>query len=185
MQRYTDYVQDQYGNAVPGAMVRVLLSGTSANAPLYSDSEGLIPLTNPVTVNSLGQFWFYAADGRYDLLVSATNVPPQTISDILLEDVFTPQVEAVAVGPFDVQSFNDYLWTPVANALLSFTNLAEGHGGCIMLDNGGGHTITLAANVLAIDLTAEILTGAGKYWLTFWCYDGTNVSLAWGGPLVT
>lgn len=34
-------------------------------ADLYSDSEGLVPLGNPVTTSSDGVYWFYADNGRY------------------------------------------------------------------------------------------------------------------------
>jgi hypothetical protein len=58
-------------------------------ATIYSDN-GITPLANPFTANANGQFTFYAANNRYDVILSnnAGSGPasPITISDILLND---------------------------------------------------------------------------------------------------
>ena len=41
-----------------------VFSGTKL-ATLYGDSEGRVPLANPVTTSSDGVYWFYADNGRY------------------------------------------------------------------------------------------------------------------------
>ena len=45
--------------------VQVYVYSGTALATLYSDSEGLVTLANPVTTSSDGVYWFYADNGRY------------------------------------------------------------------------------------------------------------------------
>lgn len=93
MQRYNDFVIDQYGAPVVSATITVFETGTSTPATLYAD-DSLTPLANPTTTDGLGKYYFYAADGRYDVQISGTNFATQTITDILLED---PQDGSTAV----------------------------------------------------------------------------------------
>jgi len=72
----------------PGCFVQVNLHGGGL-ATIYSDN-GVTPLANPFTANANGQFTFYAANNRYDVVLSnnAGSGPasPILISDILLND---------------------------------------------------------------------------------------------------
>ena len=59
-------VQDEFGNAISGASVTVKVGDAGgALATLYSDEEGLVPLSNPFTsaADGLAQFW--ADAGKY------------------------------------------------------------------------------------------------------------------------
>jgi len=49
----------------PNSTAQVEVYSGTALATLYSDSEGLVPLANPVTTSSDGVYWFYADNGRY------------------------------------------------------------------------------------------------------------------------
>jgi hypothetical protein len=73
----------------PLCTVTVYLHGTLTLATIYSDN-GITSLANPFTANSNGQFTFYAANNRYDVILSnnAGSGPasPLTLSDILLND---------------------------------------------------------------------------------------------------
>jgi len=72
MQKYLDYVTDIEGNVIPGATVRVKLAGTATDATIYSDN-GTTPKANPFAVETTdGSYYFYAANGRYDLITAAT-----------------------------------------------------------------------------------------------------------------
>jgi len=86
MQRYTDSITNQNGTPVVGASVQVFLTGTVTPASLFSDKNGTTPIANPVTSDTLGTFWFYAADGRYDLSITGTGISTLQINDVLLED---------------------------------------------------------------------------------------------------
>lgn len=85
MQRYTDYVTDQHGNPVFRASVLVTIHGSGVAAALFSDN-GVTPKANPLTTDGLGKFWFYAADGRYDLTITSPNQIQAQVLDVLLED---------------------------------------------------------------------------------------------------
>jgi hypothetical protein len=71
-----------------GASVTVYETGTANLATIYSDN-GITPLANPFTGEDDGSFSFYAADGRYDVLVHKSPYRPVKITDILLEDPST------------------------------------------------------------------------------------------------
>lgn len=85
MQRFRDVLQDRGGNAVVGASVRVQTYPGAVDATIYSD-DGVTVQGNPITTGANGEFSFYAADGRYQLVVTATGYSTRTITDIILED---------------------------------------------------------------------------------------------------
>ena len=73
MQQYQNVLQDKFGNVIVGASVAVYVYGTTTPATIYSgNGTGVLP-SNTVTTNSLGEFAFYAANGRYSLSITATN----------------------------------------------------------------------------------------------------------------
>ena len=86
MQQYQNVIQDKFGNVIVGASVAVYVYGTTTPATIYSgNGSGVLP-SNMVTTNSLGEFAFYAANGRYSLSVSATNFVAENFSDFILFD---------------------------------------------------------------------------------------------------
>lgn len=85
MQRYSSAVLSRSGNAIPGVSVTVRLAGTSTSASLYSDN-GVTATANPLTTNDDGEYAFYAANGRYDLVLSGGGIVGETIPDVLLND---------------------------------------------------------------------------------------------------
>lgn len=89
MQRYTNAAQDALGNVIQGMSVSVFLQGTQTLATIYSDN-GVTTKPNPTTTDALGTFFFYAANGRYDLQFAKTGLPTTQLQDILLLDVSDP-----------------------------------------------------------------------------------------------
>ncbi len=85
MQRYEDYVADLRGNAKAGASVYVYAAGTTTASTIYSD-DGVTAATNPLTTDSRGMFYFHAADGLYDLLVTGEGFTDYTVEDVQLFD---------------------------------------------------------------------------------------------------
>ncbi len=85
MQRHEDYVADLRGNAKAGASVYVYAAGTTTPSTLYSD-DGVTSAANPLTTDSRGMFYFYAADGLYDLLVTGEGFTDYTVEDVQLFD---------------------------------------------------------------------------------------------------
>ena len=98
MQRYSDVVIDQFGNAVEGAEVSVL-DAQGALATLYADNAAAA-LGNPVKTDPNGTFTFYAVNGRYTLRVTGTGLPTHTIADVILQDPAQLLTAADLVGDF-------------------------------------------------------------------------------------
>lgn len=86
MQKFRDAVASLTGAPVGGASVQVNVQSTGLPATIYSDN-GVTQAANPLTTDAVtGAFSFYAADGRYQLVISGTNITTTTINDILLTD---------------------------------------------------------------------------------------------------
>lgn len=94
MQKYLNNVGvvDEAGDIIvqPDAMVTVYDSGTLNLSTIYSD-DGITPKANPFEVDDQGQFSFYAADGRYDIVISHASYKPVVLTDILIEDPTEPE----------------------------------------------------------------------------------------------
>lgn len=85
MQKYQNVAQDALGNVIPGMSVSVFAQGTQNLATIYSDN-GITITPNPLTTDPLGNFTFYAANGRYDLQLTKTGLPTTQLLDIELFD---------------------------------------------------------------------------------------------------
>ncbi|MFM0407505.1 peptidase associated/transthyretin-like domain-containing protein [Paraburkholderia dipogonis] len=85
MQKYTNSVAAATGMPVAGASVQVNTYPGGTPATIYSDN-GLTVAANPLTTDTNGAFAFYAADGRYQLVISGTNIQTSTLNDVLLVD---------------------------------------------------------------------------------------------------
>ncbi|HXE49571.1 MAG TPA: hypothetical protein VN663_14425 [Ramlibacter sp.] len=86
MQKYQNNLTDAKGNVLPGASVQVLTYPGLVVATIYSDN-GVTPQTNPIVTGTLGDFSFYAADSRYALRITGSNISGTVqVNDILLED---------------------------------------------------------------------------------------------------
>lgn len=84
------------GTPVAGASVQVNVHGGGA-ATIYSDN-GVTVAPNPLTTDTNGAFSFYAADGRYDLVISGPNINTTTIGDVLLVDPLPADLSTTLPG---------------------------------------------------------------------------------------
>ncbi len=76
----TGFFQASY----PGCTVTIYLAGTVTAATIYSDSS-MTPKSNPFTASSTAYWFFYAADGNYDVQFSGAGISsPFKLSDVLL-----------------------------------------------------------------------------------------------------
>lgn len=109
MQRYVNSVaagagsSQTMGSPVAGASVQVNQYPSGTPATIYSDN-GVTPAANPLTTDVNGAFAFYAADGRYQLVISGTNITTATISDIELVDMIG------AIGTTGLPASGGKLW---------------------------------------------------------------------------
>lgn len=113
MQKYFDSLLSPVGAPLVSASVQVNLTGTATPASLFTDAVGSSPKANPVSTDLSGFFEFYAADGRYDLVITAPGYTGLTVSDILLEDpananagVFSTLSAAANGAPLTINSTN-------------------------------------------------------------------------------
>lgn len=115
MQQYQNVIQDKFGNVIVGASVAVYVYGTTTPATIYSgNGSGVLP-SNTVTTNSLGEFAFYAANGRYSLSVSATNFVAENFTDFILFDPV--DIGAVTATEVAFTPFGTIAATNVQNAI--------------------------------------------------------------------
>ena len=74
------------GAPAPSATVTVYDAGTLNLSTIYSDNL-LTPKANPFTADSTAYWYFYGANGRYDLVFSGGGIPtPYTLGDFLILD---------------------------------------------------------------------------------------------------
>ena len=70
----------------PSCTVTVYLQGTMTLASIFSNNTSTAK-SNPFTADANGNWFFYAANGRYDVAFSGTGITsPFTLSDFLLFD---------------------------------------------------------------------------------------------------
>lgn len=109
MQRYVNSIaagagsSQAMGSPVAGASVQVNQYPSGTAATIYSDN-GVTQTTNPLTTDVNGSFSFYAADGRYQLVISGTNITTTTISDIELVDMIG------AIGTTSLPGSSGKIW---------------------------------------------------------------------------
>ena len=84
---------------------------------------------------------------------------------------------------FDLSVTNNFACTPTGTGTLTFTNHTSGQSGNILLDNSGGHAISLAATTKGDANLATTISTAGTYWLSYYD-DGTNAYVTTGAALV-
>lgn len=76
---------------------------------------------------------------------------------------------------FDMSASNNFSCTPAATGTLTFTNITAGQSGNIYLDNSGGYAISAAATVFINSGDLTTISTAGKYFVSYFSPDGTNV----------
>ena len=97
----TNKVQQSY----PSCTVTVYDTGTLNLSTIYSDNAGTAK-ANPFTANSTGEWYFYAANSRYDVKFSGGGITtPFTLSDFVVSDPTT--AAAVPAGADTQVQFND------------------------------------------------------------------------------
>ncbi len=76
------------GTASCSGTAVVTATATGTYATLYSDNSGT-PLSNPFTSSATGLYYFYAADGTYDVQLSGAGIPnPFTLGGVSAMDPF-------------------------------------------------------------------------------------------------
>ena len=124
----------------PSCTVTVYVAGTGTPATIYSDNLGTAR-SNPFTATSLGAWFFYGDNGRYDVQVSGAGIPSGafTYGDVNLYD---PATLPPAAGASQTVQYN------CAGLLCGSANLSWNNS-------------TQLLSVYGIPGTAAIATGSG------------------------
>ena len=183
MQKYTNLVQDNSGNALSGVTVTVYRAGTAVLASLFT-FNGSGAKANPFTNDSDGTFEFYVTNGRYDLTYVKTGYTFEatSTSDQLIFDTVTSAAREVITYSTSMTPNQLNGWTHtigitdgVAFTINDPTNSVDGEPVIIRLSNasGGAHgAITWGAGYKMAGALAAIATGFNRT-ITFH-YNGTN-----------
>ena len=89
----------------------------------------------------------------------------------------------VTDGTLDLDTANNFLYTPGAADTLEFSNETTGQSGFIKLINPSAYTISLGSEVKAVSTFATDVTTAGTYLVTYFS-DGTDVYVSASASLV-
>jgi hypothetical protein len=85
MQAWRDVELNRRGEGIADLSVQVLSDPGGVAATIYSD-DGITVATNPLTTASDGSYSFYAANGKYQVVISGTNITTKTLRGIVLDD---------------------------------------------------------------------------------------------------
>lgn len=103
MEKYISSIAGNSGIPISGAIVQVNTYPGGTPAAIYSDN-GVTVAPNPLTTDSLGNFAFYAADGRYQFVISGINITTTTVNDVQLLDMVG------AIGATTLPASTGKLW---------------------------------------------------------------------------
>jgi hypothetical protein len=177
----------------PNCTVTVYLNGTLTLATIYSDTSST-PLANPFTASSTGLWFFYAANGRYDVRFSNGGIPtPFTLADISLGGSGSGGSPGGATT--DCQSNQGGVFYGDAGCTYNSTTQSLGGQGGLLISPSipasfsnptvtpqgtsgttvWGYTIAARRGVLTIAVTQEVQTASGNATLT----SGNNNLVAW------
>jgi hypothetical protein len=144
----------------PGATVTVYLGGTTTLATIYAD-EALTDKGNPFTADAASSttpgFWFfYAADGTYDVKFSGTGITtPWTISGLDAGDSASAAVDITSYGAVaDGVTNND---TAITNAITAVA--AAGGGEVIVPCTSSSFLLTSAVTLTSLSNIAIVGRG--------------------------
>lgn len=173
--RYDTWVKSATGPAVAGAQVFVCTQPANTAlfpptplASIYSDSGGLVPITQPIITDGFGHANFYALPGLYTVVIALNGVIQQVYPDQSLGGIGTAGGGGGGISGSILLETNG---VPNANQLV--LNVV-GSGSTVVTNDGlGDTTITnTPVNVVAVPLG-------------FWVPNGNSVSASgqYGGFL--
>jgi hypothetical protein len=105
--RKDDIVFNSRGIPLAGATVRVCTMPASGQpctplALIYSDSGLTQALANPTTTDGLGNYFFYAAPGQYEIEISGPNITTKQLPNVILPNDPSSPTFSGAVSAFSL-----------------------------------------------------------------------------------
>jgi len=160
------------GTAVEGRSASEVLTDIAASPVAGSASIATVGTVTSGTWNGTAVAATYVGSGVGKLATDATWSGSQR---------GTPST--VTNGTLDLDTANNFLYTPAAADVLEFSNETTGQSGFIKLINPSGYTISLGSEVKAVSTFATDVTVAGTYLITYFS-DPTNVYVSASAILV-
>lgn len=159
--RYDTWVKSAIGPAIPGAQIYVCTQPANSDAApptplaaIYSDSGGLVPITQPIITDGFGHADFYVLPGLYTLVVALGGIIQQVYPDQSMGGVGT------AGGGGGGEAGTLLLETNgVANASQSVLNLESTDGSLTITSDADGNIDIQGAPVAS----ADFMLGAGNF----------------------
>lgn len=158
MQKYQDRVFSTAGQPIQGVLVTVYNHGTSTLATLYSDN-GVTVRDNPVSTDVDGLFYFYVADGRYDIGFSGSAIAsPLLLTDVEIADITDG---ALTLNSVSTKSLNGILYADRYASLQAAHDALPSGGGEIHVPKGTYSKLTISkSNVKIIGSSGAVVTSA-------------------------
>jgi hypothetical protein len=176
--RVTNFVLNGVSRPVPGVNVAVLTQPASTVtqpgsplASIFSDPAGLIPLTNPVTTDGLGNYSFYIAPGVYTLQIYGNGIPTQLVT----ADFSVPLVVNASSGTGGQfvnglgADGNLTYGTPGASAAQNISTNAQ-TGTSYTVINGDQSKLLTFNNAAAVAVTLPQAGAASSFLAGWWAY---------------
>lgn len=174
MQKLAGYSQIQStGARVASATITVYQTGTLTLATIYADNLAT-PLSNPFISDANGLWFFYSANGHYDVQISGgspTISPAYTLSDFLLNDS-TPTVTMKLGSGAGLYSTNSTSFVPVDATNLSYTATipvgwklvisSSGSAGNLVAPTGLQISLLDGSNILQRIQVQPVAAGSGQ-----------------------
>lgn len=146
----TGYVSsNKVQGSFPLGTVTVYLAGTLTIASIYADNASTAK-ANPFTASSSGQWFFYAANGTYDIKFSGGGIAaPFTIGAVI---VFDPNASYLGTSPLEYGAVGDGVTDDTAAINAAITALSAGgtlNLGCLKYAITSQIAITKRLTILA------------------------------------
>lgn len=165
----------------------VLFSGTSGKVIKRADLSGIIKATAGVVSAAVAGTDYLAPPSGTGVLKANSGgalleaVAGTDYAGMNTDQTFTGSQRGQVITDndlsFDMSVSNNFLCTPTGTGTLTFTNIAAGQSGFITLVNNSNYTIAKAASVKMATGALTQISATGRYTLSYFSPDGTNVDV--------
>lgn len=147
--RSDGWVKTTLGPAVPGAQIYVCNQPTDTSdvpptnlAVIYSDNQGLMPITQPILTDGFGHYDFYAVSGTYTVVVVFGGTVQQVYPDQTLGAVIASGL-LILNNPVVNPNFNDSIPAPPAGYVNVIWQVEGGYISACIPSAESGTSVTI------------------------------------------